>query len=226
MKEFLYFRFLKNSNMIFTDFLKYMPKVAKENLLGEQAHQKMSPPERLQFLKLNNPATLNPRKAAVLMLFYPKNLQTHLVLILRNTYNGVHSSQIGFPGGKVEVYDTSREATALRETHEEIGISPDHISVVKAFSEIYIPPSNFSVLPFLGYSESELTFIPDPREVSGIIELPIVDLLDENNFTTQILETSYMKEIEIPVFKFGENVVWGATGMMLNELKEVLKKVL
>jgi 8-oxo-dGTP pyrophosphatase MutT (NUDIX family) len=180
----------------------------------------------LQFLKLNNPATLNPRKAAVLMLFYPKNLQTHLVLILRNTYNGVHSSQIGFPGGKVEVYDTSSEATALRETHEEIGISPDHISVVKAFSEIYIPPSNFSVLPFLGYSESELTFIPDPREVSGIIELPIVDFLDENNFTTQILETSYMKEIEIPVFKFGENVVWGATGMMLNELKEVLKKVL
>jgi len=212
--------------MIFTDFLNYLPKIAKENLIGEEAHQKMSPPERLQFIKQNDPATFNPRKAAVLMLFYPKNLQTHLVLILRNTYTGVHSSQIGFPGGKVEIYDANMEATALRETHEEIGISPDQISVVKAFSEIYIPPSNFSVMPFLGYSQNELIFEPDPREVSGIIELPMVDFLDDNNFTSQILETSYMKAIEIPVFKFGESVVWGATAMMMSELKEVLKKVL
>ncbi len=212
--------------MIFTDFLKYVPKIAKENLIGEEAHQKLSPPERLSFIKNNNLERLNPRKAAVLMLFYPKNRQTHLVLILRTTYTGVHSSQIGFPGGKVETFDVNLEATALRETHEEIGISPDQISVVKAFSEIYIPPSNFSVFPFLGYSQKELIFNPDPREVSGIIELPLVDFLDENNFTTQIMETSYMKEINLPVFKFGEKIVWGATGMMLSELKDVLKKVL
>jgi 8-oxo-dGTP pyrophosphatase MutT (NUDIX family) len=212
--------------MIFTDFLKYIPKIAKENLIGEEAHQKMSPPERLKFIKEIDPATFNPRKAAVLMLFYPKNAQTHLVLIVRNEYKGVHSSQIGFPGGKVEVFDTSMEATALRETHEEIGIAPSQISVVKAFSELYIPPSNFSVLPFFGYSQEELLFTPDPREVFGIIELSLVDFLDENNFTTQTLETSYMKEIDLPVFKFGDKIVWGATGMMLSELKEVLKKVL
>jgi len=212
--------------MIFTDFLEFVPKIAKENLIGEEAHQKMSTPERLTFIKEQDPATFNPRKAAVLMLFYPKMTKTHLVLIVRNEYPGVHSSQIGFPGGKVEVFDTSREATALRETQEEIGISPSQISVVKAFSELYIPPSNFSVLPFLGYSLEELIFKPDPREVFGIIELSLVDFLDENNFTTKLLETSYMKEIELPVFKFGEHIVWGATAMMLSELKEVLKKVL
>jgi 8-oxo-dGTP pyrophosphatase MutT (NUDIX family) len=212
--------------MIFTDFLEFVPKIAKENLIGEEAHQKMSPPERLTFIKEQDPANFNPRKAAVLMLFYPKMTKTHLVLIVRNEYPGVHSSQIGFPGGKVEVFDTSREATALRETQEEIGISPNQISVVKAFSELYIPPSNFSVLPFLGYSRNELIFKPDPREVFGIIELSLVDFLDENNFTTKLLETSYMKEIELPVFKFGEHIVWGATAMMLSELKEVLKKVL
>lgn len=212
--------------MIFTDFLKYVPKIAKEKLIGEDAHKKMSPPERLTFIKNNNPASLNPRKAAVLMLFYPKNTETHLVLIVRNAYPGVHSSQIGFPGGKVEAFDASMEATALRETHEEIGIEPEKISIVKAFSEIYIPPSNFTVLPFLGYSHEELIFIPEPREVFGIIEISLKDFLDDNNFTSQIMETSYMKEVNLPVFKFGEKIVWGATGMMLNELKEVVKKVL
>ena len=212
--------------MISTDFLKYVPKIAKEKLIGEDAHKKMSPPERLTFIKNNNPASLNPRKAAVLMLFYPKNTETHLVLIVRNAYPGVHSSQIGFPGGKVEAFDASMEATALRETHEEIGIEPEKISIVKAFSEIYIPPSNFTVLPFLGYSHEELIFIPEPREVFGIIEISLKDFLDDNNFTSQIMETSYMKEVNLPVFKFGEKIVWGATGMMLNELKEVVKKVL
>lgn len=212
--------------MIFTDFLKYIPKIAKENLIGEEAHQKMSPPERLNFIKDKDPAHFNPRKAAVLMLFYPKNSETHLVLIVRNAYEGVHSSQIGFPGGKVETFDENMQATALRETYEEIGIAPEKIAVVKAFSELYIPPSNFAVLPFLGFSKEELVFKTDPREVFGIIELPLVDFLDEKNFTTHKLETSYMKEIELPVFKFGDKIVWGATGMMLNELKEVIKKVM
>jgi len=58
------------------------------------------------------------------MLFYPKNGATHLVLIHRTSYYGVHSSQIAFPGGKPEIVDKNLEATALRETHEEIGIHP------------------------------------------------------------------------------------------------------
>jgi hypothetical protein len=78
----------------------------------------------------------------------------------------------------------------------------------------------------MGYSESELIFKPDPREVFGIIELALKDFLDEKNFTTQIMETSYMKQIDLPVFKFADKIVWGATGMMLSELKEVIKKVL
>lgn len=211
--------------MIFTEFLKYVPKIAKENLIGEEAHHKMSPPERLAFVKEKDISKLNPRKAAVLMLFYPKYAETYLVLIVRNEYPGVHSSQIGFPGGKVENSDSNMEVTALRETQEEIGISPKQISVVKAFTELYIPPSNFMVYPFMGYSAEELIFKPDPREVFGIIELPLRDFLDERNFTTEKLETSYMKEVELPVFKFGDKIVWGATGMMLSELKEVLKKV-
>ena len=82
------------------------------------------------------------------------------------------------------------------------------------------------MFPFLGVSSEELIFKPDPREVFGIIELSLKEFLNEINFTTQLMETSYMKEIELPVFKFGDKIVWGATGMMLSELKEVLKNVL
>ena len=212
--------------MLFKDFINYIPKIEKEKLLSTDAHAKMAPLERISYLKEENYQENNPRQAAVLMLFYPKNKETHLVLIVRNAYPGVHSSQIGFPGVKVEVFDINLEATALRETYEEIGVAPHQVSIIKAFSELYIPPSNFVVFPFLGVSYEELIFKPDPREVFGIIELSLKEFLNEINFTTQLMETSYMKEIELPVFKFGDKIVWGATGMMLSELKEVLKNVL
>lgn len=170
--------------------------------------------------------TINPRKAAVMMLFYPKQNQAHLVLIVRNSYPGVHSSQIAFPGGKVEDVDNSMQETALRETFEEVGIPADKITVVREFSDVYIPPSNFMVSPFLGYSEEELQFIPDPSEVAGIIELSLKDFLDDVNEVVKRMATSYTSDIDVPSFKVGEYIVWGATAMMLSELKEVLKRVL
>jgi 8-oxo-dGTP pyrophosphatase MutT (NUDIX family) len=168
----------------------------------------------------------NPRKAAVLMLFYPKNKKTHLVLIIRNSYFGVHSSQIAFPGGKVEHNDESIEYTALRETEEEIGIPIDKITVIKAFTEVYIPPSNFMVFPFLGYCKEELVFKPDPKEVAGILELSLADFLDENAIVNKTMSTSYSANILVPAFKIQEHYVWGATAMMMSELKEILKKVI
>ena len=212
--------------MDFKVFLDFVPKIAKENLLSETAHQIMEPQQRRDFLNQIDLNTINPRESAVMMLFYPKNNKTHLALIIRNSYPGIHSSQIAFPGGKVELFDSSLEETALRETHEEIGISQDKITIIRPFTRIYIPPSNFMVYPFLGYSQQELFFNPDPSEVAGIIELPIDDFLDEKNVIIEKIKTSYTEEILVPAFKIKEHVVWGATAMMLSELKEVLKKVL
>lgn len=212
--------------MNFQEFLEYIPKIQKEPLIGEQAHEKMMPAERIAIFKDLDLNTVNARNACVMMLFYPKNSEPHLILILRNSYKGVHSSQIGFPGGKVEEFDTSLEDTALRETFEEIGIDRNLITVVKPFSEIYIPPSNFKVYPFLGYSTEELTFVPNDREVFGLIELPLSVLLDDNNLVSKTLSTSYMEEVGVPAFKFEEHYIWGATSQMLNELKEVIKRVL
>ncbi|WP_298139334.1 CoA pyrophosphatase [Flavobacterium sp.] len=212
--------------MDFDLFFKAIPNVVSVDLPSTISHIKMAPSERVKMIEENGYDINSVRKAAVMMLFYPKNDITHLLLIIRNSYPGVHSSQIAFPGGKVEDIDFDLKQTALRETHEEIGVHPNDIHVIRDFSSIYIPPSNFLVYPFLGVSQTELTFSLQEEEVAGIIELPLSTLLDDSIINIKNLETSYSKLIEVPVFQIHEHTVWGATAMMLSELKDVLKMVL
>lgn len=212
--------------MNFDLFFNAVTNVLNVELPSISSHVKMAPLERVKMMEENSYDLNSVRKAAVMMLFYPKNEVTHLVLIVRNSYPGVHSSQIAFPGGKVEDIDFDLKQTALRETHEEIGIHPNDIHVIRDFSSIYIPPSNFLVYPFLGVSQIELTFNLQEEEVAGIIELPLSTLLDDTIISNKNLETSYSKLIEVPVFQIEEHSVWGATAMMLSELKDVLKMVL
>ena len=212
--------------MHFEDFLKYAPKVLNVALPAANAHRKMVPPNREDLLKNTDFTKISPKKAAVLMLFYPKNSQTHLALIIRTSYNGVHSSQIAFPGGKVEKEDLNLEHTAIRETHEEIGVHPTNVKVIRPFTEVYIPPSNFMVYPFFGYSQNELEFKLQQDEVAGIVELPLKDFLDDRILVTNTMKTSYAGSIDVPGFQVDEHFIWGATAMILSELKETLKMVL
>jgi 8-oxo-dGTP pyrophosphatase MutT (NUDIX family) len=209
--------------MKFTDFLQYLPKIQQQQLPAATAQLKMAPAGRREAMQPEAYLANNPRKSAVMMLVYAKNDTAHLVLTKRNTYPGIHSSQISFPGGKAEPEDTSLIATALRETYEEIGINPNEIEVVMPFSEIYIPLSNFLVMPFLGIATKNLSFVPDPKEVAAILELPLDVFLDDSIVINTEMSTSYGEKMMVPAFRFQDHVVWGATAMILSELKETIK---
>lgn len=209
--------------MDFQDFLQYVPNLIPVALPAVAAHIKMAPKERIEALKNPDLKIENPRIAAVMMLLYPKHEKTHLVLIVRNAYNGVHSSQIAFPGGKYENTDANYEETALRETHEEVGVAPEKIEILKQFTPMYIPPSNFLVHPFLGISKEELLFYPDIREVADVIELPLSVFLSEEIMIEATLSTSYGDNVLVPAFNIQNHIVWGATAMILSELRDVLK---
>jgi 8-oxo-dGTP pyrophosphatase MutT (NUDIX family) len=211
--------------MDFQYFFDAIPKIIAADLMGDAAHIMMAPPERFDLFKNLDLTSLNPRKSAVMLLLYPKMGKINLVLIKRNEYKGVHSAQISFPGGKFEETDASFENTALRETFEEIGVSGDTIKIIRPLSATYIPPSNFMVYPFLGYCADPPVFLLNPREVSGIIELPIENFLSEKMVVLKRMSTSYNADIEVPCYEIDNNLVWGATAMILSELKEILKKL-
>ncbi|MFZ2284543.1 MAG: CoA pyrophosphatase [Lutibacter sp.] len=167
----------------------------------------------------------NAKKAAVLALFYPNTQgETCFLLTLRANYNGTHASQISFPGGKFDDSDDSLKTTALREAQEEVGIQPDDVRIFKQITDVYISPSNFLVTPFLGL----LNYTPiltKNEEVEDNIEVLLKDLLDENALSTTIVTTSYAKNIPVPCFNLSNFIVWGATAMMLNEIKVLLKEI-
>lgn len=213
--------------MNFHDFEKRIVKVTKMELPGETVQYRMAPMERLQELKRVAKHQNTAKRAGVMSLFYPsENLETHLILILRKSYKGVHSAQVGFPGGKVEKEDNNMQDTALRETEEEVGVPREKIAVLKELTEIYIPPSNYFVQPYLGITSKMPKFIPQEDEVEALIEVNLKDFLNDNSITSQIITTSYATNLKVPAFKLNGHIVWGATAMMLNEVRELLKKVL
>ena len=194
---------------------------------GEESHFKMEPEIRKQWRDSKKGLKFKPKRAAVMALFYPnENQQAQLLLILRKTYKGVHSNQIGFPGGKVEVEDANLEVTALRETYEEVGVLPENIEVIKELTELYIPPSNFMVQPYLGIYSKPKPFKIQETEVEALVEVLFSDFMDDTNLIQQNLTTSYADNMDVLAFKLNGYVVWGATAMILNEIKELLKQAL
>ena len=185
------------------------------------------PEFRIKELKASGSLRNNPKKAAVLALFYPNEFQlVHLLLILRKTYKGVHSNQIAFPGGKVEDEDIDLKATAIRETYEEVGVPAKKVKIIKALSEVYIPPSNFEVQPYLGLYKEPISFVLQHSEVEATVEVPLTDLMDDARIFYQSLSTSYARNVKVPAFEFNGRTVWGATAMMLSEIKDLLKQIL
>jgi len=213
--------------MNFDSFKKGIVKLRNLSLPGPTSQYKMSPPYREKLISLQKDKIKDAKKAAVMALFYPnKSNETCIILILRKTYKGVHSAQVGFPGGKVEQSDGTLQNTALRETEEEIGVSKDLIEVLKPLSQVYIPPSNFYVYPFIGICKKTPKFVKQDSEVEALLEIPVNDLLNESHVTSKKVSTKYDVEVVVPAYHLNDHLVWGATAMMLSEVKDLLKQVL
>ncbi|WP_111707446.1 NUDIX hydrolase [Lutibacter citreus] len=208
------------------DFLKFkhiISEIETAKLAGFDAQVKLAPKIRKSYSN-NQVNSKKPKIAAVLVVFYPnKNGTVNFLLTQRASYKGTHSAQISFPGGKVEETDTSLMKTALRESNEEVGLKEKDVFVFKEMTNLYIPPSNFLVTPFLSYINYTPIFTKN-REVNDLIEVKLSDFLNDNAMSSTTLSTSYAKKMEVPCYKLNSYIVWGATAMMLSEIKELLKK--
>lgn len=165
-----------------------------------------------------------PRESAVLALFHPRGNALHTLLMLRPDYDGVHSGQVSFPGGRREPGDASLEGTALREFMEETGATGTTIEVIGALTPIYIPPSRSLVTPFVGITDRLAPLAPDPREVAELIDTPL-DLLMRDDILKRREQFIQVMggRVQIPYFDVQGHVVWGATAMMIAELRELLR---
>ena len=193
----------------------------KNDLPGAEAHQLLSPlraKEKSSYI----PKT-DARKAGVMVLIYPIQNKTHLVLTQRHPYPGVHGGQISFPGGKQDPEDKNLKETALREAYEEVGVSKNEIEILGPLSPIYIPPSNFHVQPLLAYSHTRPTFIKEEAEVASILDIPLSTLLKKE--TVQSLPVNIRGyNREVPCFKVEDHIIWGATAIVLSELIYMIRQ--
>lgn len=193
-------------------------------LPGESSQLKMAPASRLVEEKILSKQTNTARMAGVMVLFYGKeNLN---VALIRRTYDGsVHSGQISFPGGEKESVDKDLLDTAKRELYEEIGVKEEKYEVIKELTDIYIPPSNFYVQPYLAICHTPPVFCKQDLEVAEVLQVPIEQLLDDKNLINTELKSAYDTIIEVPAFKFDGHIVWGATAMILYEVRDLMKHV-
>lgn len=192
----------------------------KNPLPGRQGQITMAP-QPINEARFAQHDQKNARKGAVLLLLYPGLGGCTVPFIKRPEYDGTHSGQVSLPGGKWEPQDQNLQETALRETEEEIGVDKGQIKLIGKLSNLFIPPSNFLVTPYIGFTDSLPHFKPDPREVSRIIHCRFEELVDHRIRKETELKLHSGHQVMAPYFDIDEEVVWGATAMILGELMAV-----
>jgi 8-oxo-dGTP pyrophosphatase MutT (NUDIX family) len=168
-----------------------------------------------------------PKQAGVLVLAFPAEHikgTLSLVLMRRTESGGTHSGQISFPGGRCEEGE-SLTRTALREAEEELGIPASEVHVLGALNRLYIPPSDFDVLPTVGYLPRRPAWHPQHSEVAEVLETPLSILLDESIKGGETHQRNGV-DFYISFYHIGGHKVWGATAIMLSELEMRLRQAL
>ncbi|WP_343747676.1 CoA pyrophosphatase [Fluviicola sp.] len=166
------------------------------------------------------------RDAAVaIILFHNEENTLSTIVTQRQQYDGSHSGQISFPGGKKEADDPDLTYTAIRECFEEIGIDAGSFELLKELTPLFVPVSKFLITPFVFYStQKSFQYNRSEREVAEIYELDLPALYKPESVVQ--LDIPLNKEFimkNVPHFKQGDILIWGATALILNELKDILR---
>jgi 8-oxo-dGTP pyrophosphatase MutT (NUDIX family) len=160
------------------------------------------------------------RKAGVLVLLYVKDGRLTVLLTRRTESVNHHRGQISLPGGEQHAGE-SLEATALRETVEELGLDLAAVRVLGRLTPLYIPPSNYCIYPTVAALPGPLAFRMQPEEVAEVIEAPLDHLADPANRQRETWRYGGLDH-DVPFFEFAGHKIWGATAMVLAELLALL----
>jgi 8-oxo-dGTP pyrophosphatase MutT (NUDIX family) len=201
-------------------------KAIKEELLlelpGIAAQEKLVP----KHTRIPLPQSAK-QNAAVGLILLSDNKNTDIIFTKRATYDGHHSGQVSFPGGKEEKLDNSLLETAIRETSEEIGIGLLRQEYLGKLTPLYIPVSNFIVHPFVFFHKykSNINFTIDKKEVEYVILFALKALLDKELVKTTSLKINSSYTLTTPYYAIKKEIVWGATAMILSEFVEILERI-
>jgi 8-oxo-dGTP pyrophosphatase MutT (NUDIX family) len=207
------------------ELIEKLTDLLQKPLPGQDAQYRMAPGYRPKLAK-DEVLAQNPKVGAVMILLYERYGEWHTVFTQRHSYDGVHSGQMSFPGGKRDEGDPDLNYTALRETQEEVGVEPTTIKVIGSLSDLYIPPSNFLVYPVVGYAENRPDFKPQEAEVKEIVELPLSFFLNSENIKRDTRIKLYNGNyVTVPAYVFNDYVIWGATAIILSEFTYLLEQI-
>ncbi len=147
-----------------------------------------------------------------------------ILLTRRTDHLKDHPGQIGFPGGRVEPGDDGLMQTALREAHEEIGLSEDQVQVI-GYLEPHAVVTGFAVTPIVGFIEPATDRKLDEFEVAEVFEVPLAFFLDDANLRRSVRR---YREVEVPLFEYQyqDRRIWGATAQMIHEFIKLINKTI
>lgn len=201
-----------------------LPGLAAQALMFPRFHSSRSATRGRGAKPKVRPGDDSRRESAVLILLVPaEDGSLVLPLIERADDGGPHARQIAFPGGRREDRDAGLIDTALREAEEEIGLPTSRVQVFGELTPLWIPVSGHVVHPVVGAWTDTLPALeavlrPQPQEVARIILAPLGELLLERTLQTV---DARGEDLEAPCFVWHDVIVWGATGAILSELREL-----
>ena len=161
-----------------------------------------------------------PVEAAVLVGLVERDDGLQVLLTRRTDGLRHHAGQVSFPGGRIEPVDAGPVAAALREAEEEIGLPPAQVTPL-GYLDPLLTVTGFRVVPLVGFVASDYEARPDPNEVAEVFEVPLGLLLDPANLLRHTLDYRGQAR-EIVEFRYPDRRIWGATAMMLLNLRERL----